>query len=245
MVLLKLLDDRPQFGRPAGQRREGRVVLGGVMARQRRAERQAVRLELPRPPAASFEAGADVRAQPRQVRAQLPVDSDQLVSECGEPLVRVGRVLHDRRLYRLWRSVLTCAADAARRAAPLHRWRSPSRIVETPGSIAGTVPKTALSAQSGPLIGPGFRGVGSPPVGDTVALPLPTSDATHPARKAMVLATTTSGDRSQDIAVLCARRRRYRGLPSLRWPRAVNGTLVTVNPDAARSLRRACSGQVR
>ena len=38
---------------------------------------------------------------------------------------------------------------------------------------------------------------------------------------------------------------RYRGLPSSHRPRAVRGTVVTVNPDAVRSSRTACSGQVR
>ena len=44
---------------------------------------------------------------------------------------------------------------------------------------------------------------------------------------------------------LRARTSRYRGLPSSRQPRAVRGTVVTVNPGAVRSLRTACSGQVR
>jgi hypothetical protein len=50
---------------------------------------------------------------------------------------------------------------------------------------------------------------------------------------------------SQGVLAVRARTSRYRGLPSPRRPRAVKGTVVTVNPDAARSLRTACSGQVR
>src|SRR6202453_398492 len=42
-----------------------------------------------------------------------------------------------------------------------------------------------------------------------------------------------------------ARTSRHRGLPSSRRPRAVNGTVVTVNPAAVRSARTADSGQVR
>ena len=49
----------------------------------------------------------------------------------------------------------------------------------------------------------------------------------------------------QGVLALRARTSRYRGLPSSRRPRAVKGTVVTVNPDAVRSLRTAGSGQVR
>ena len=44
---------------------------------------------------------------------------------------------------------------------------------------------------------------------------------------------------------LRARTSRYCGLPSSRRPRAANGRVLTVNPDAVRSSRTACSGQVR
>ncbi len=50
---------------------------------------------------------------------------------------------------------------------------------------------------------------------------------------------------SQGAPALRARTSRHRGLPSPPRPRAVKGTVVTVNPDAARSLRTAGSGQVR
>ena len=50
---------------------------------------------------------------------------------------------------------------------------------------------------------------------------------------------------SQGVSALRARTSRHRGLPSPPRPRAVKGTVVTVNPDADRSLRTACSGQVR
>ncbi len=56
----------------------------------------------------------------------------------------------------------------------------------------------------------------------------------------------SSGVRStQGVLAVRARTSRYRGLPSSRRPRAVRGTVVTVNPEAVRSLRTACSGQVR
>ncbi len=56
----------------------------------------------------------------------------------------------------------------------------------------------------------------------------------------------SSGVRSsQGVLAVRARTSRYRGLPSSRRPRAVKGRVVTVNPDAVRSVRAACSGQVR
>jgi len=55
--------------------------------------------------------------------------------------------------------------------------------------------------------------------------------------------TVTAG--AQGVLALRARTSRYCGLPSPRRPRAVNGTVVTANPDAVRSLRTAGSGQVR
>jgi hypothetical protein len=51
--------------------------------------------------------------------------------------------------------------------------------------------------------------------------------------------------RGQAAPPLRARTSRYRGPPSPRRPRAVKGTVVTVNPDAVRSSRTAGSGQVR
>src|ERR1700733_13131237 len=48
---------------------------------------------------------------------------------------------------------------------------------------------------------------------------------------------------SQSVPALRARTSRHRGVPSLPTPRAVKGTVVTVNPDAVRSLQTACSGQ--
>jgi AAA domain len=65
---------------------------------------------------------------------------------------------------------------------------------------------------------------------------------------------TASGSRSgavrrrahqPGVLALRARTSWYCGLPSSRRPRAVRGTVVTVNPDAVRSLRTACSVQVR
>jgi hypothetical protein len=50
---------------------------------------------------------------------------------------------------------------------------------------------------------------------------------------------------SQGVLAVRARTSRYRGPPSPRRPRAARGTVVTVNPDAVRSLRTAGSGQVR
>jgi len=50
---------------------------------------------------------------------------------------------------------------------------------------------------------------------------------------------------SQGGLALRARTSRHRGLPSSRRPRAVKGTVVTVNPAAIRSFRTAGSGQVR
>jgi len=53
------------------------------------------------------------------------------------------------------------------------------------------------------------------------------------------------GRGGQGVPALRARTSRQRGLPSRPRPRAVKGTVVTVNPDAVRSVRSACGGQVR
>src|SRR6266851_6692555 len=50
---------------------------------------------------------------------------------------------------------------------------------------------------------------------------------------------------SQGVLAVRARTSRAFGLPSSRRPRAVKGRVVTVNPEAVRSLRTADSGQVR
>ncbi len=67
----------------------------------------------------------------------------------------------------------------------------------------------------------------------------------RPLRVGAILPTSAAVRISQGVPALRARTSRYRELPSSRRPRAVRGTVVTVNPDAVRSLRAACSGQVR
>ena len=61
----------------------------------------------------------------------------------------------------------------------------------------------------------------------------------------LVSASLGASPAIRGVLALRARTSRYRGLPSSRRPRAVKGIVVTVNPDAVRSLRTACSGQVR
>jgi hypothetical protein len=135
MVPVEFRQHGPQLRKPLREDRKGTGVLAGVVAAQRRAERQAVRPQLSWPLAPAVRVGIDVLPEPGQLIAQPDVHLDQLVAEGRDPSARFGGSFHDCPM--ITNDCRFCSRSANdRRLRWVSLWKRSERIVlSSPGAL--------------------------------------------------------------------------------------------------------------